>query len=292
MSKIFKLKQTVSLVDTAKYLSMSLEEDVSVQDILQLALEKHIVLSARFLGPIYGVVGHNSGKDMEIIFDGNVSVIDGGLFDLSMTGTEYSVIDDLCNKRNDGSEWVTASCDGFHLNQGGKYYKLQSTLLLDASEKNKAAIEGRLNQLLTLKGLTIDDVMDYDNHSKLDADELEMLVQLTTCFNDDLHGDGDNADYIPLDKCQYQLLIRTSEVNRFIASLDGSDKMIEKEDVLSQKEKNTYLALINALFLEQKIDPARRGVSSAIKFITENTGISLSENTIRKILREVADISA
>lgn len=49
MSKIFQLKKWLTLEDGARYLSAALKEAVSVADVLQLALDGHLVLSAHFV---------------------------------------------------------------------------------------------------------------------------------------------------------------------------------------------------------------------------------------------------
>lgn len=49
MSKIFQLKKWLTLEDGARYLSTALQEDVSVADVLQLAIEGNLVVSANFV---------------------------------------------------------------------------------------------------------------------------------------------------------------------------------------------------------------------------------------------------
>jgi hypothetical protein len=56
---------------------------------------------------------------------------------------------------------------------------------------------------------------------------------------------------------------------------------------LNPKEKNTLLVLIAALCKEANIDPSTRGVASAIAKLTEQIGTPLSDDTIRKVLRQL-----
>jgi hypothetical protein len=55
----------------------------------------------------------------------------------------------------------------------------------------------------------------------------------------------------------------------------------------SQKEKNTLLILIAALCKEAKIDPDVRGVSSAIRELTEQIGAPVGDDTIKKVLGQL-----
>ncbi len=48
MSKLFKLKEWLTLSEASERLSVFLGEKVSVADCLQLALDKHITISAIF----------------------------------------------------------------------------------------------------------------------------------------------------------------------------------------------------------------------------------------------------
>lgn len=48
MSKLFNLKKWVTLVDAAKRLSMTFDEEVKISDLLQFALDGHLTLSVDF----------------------------------------------------------------------------------------------------------------------------------------------------------------------------------------------------------------------------------------------------
>ncbi len=51
MSKLLKLKEWLTVPDTARHLSILLEEEVSEAEVLRLALDGHLRLSVRFLDP-------------------------------------------------------------------------------------------------------------------------------------------------------------------------------------------------------------------------------------------------
>lgn len=53
MSKLFKLKQWLTIPQTAKYLSSALSEEVTEADVLRLGLDRHLKLSVCFLNGAY-----------------------------------------------------------------------------------------------------------------------------------------------------------------------------------------------------------------------------------------------
>ncbi|QZA78653.1 hypothetical protein K4H28_04385 [Deefgea tanakiae] len=57
MSKLFKLKKAMSLSDTAKRLSASLNEEVTIADVLNLGLDGHLKLSVHFVNHARAHIG-------------------------------------------------------------------------------------------------------------------------------------------------------------------------------------------------------------------------------------------
>ena len=57
MSKLLKLKEWLTVADTARHLSILLEEEVSEADVLQLALDGHLTLSLLFIHPNSALCG-------------------------------------------------------------------------------------------------------------------------------------------------------------------------------------------------------------------------------------------
>ena len=66
-----------------------------------------------------------------------------------------------------------------------------------------------------------------------------------------------------------------------------SHSEINNQQNLSQKEKNTLLILIAALCKGAKIDPDVRGVTPAIKKLTEQIGAPVGDDTIKKVLGQL-----
>ncbi len=99
MNKLLKLKQYLSINDSADYLSATLEETVSVADIYELSLEGHLAISIRLTNQAFakkvdlapeleltnseeqfGAVQANEVNEQVHIFN--------GLYDLAMIGEE------------------------------------------------------------------------------------------------------------------------------------------------------------------------------------------------------------
>lgn len=67
MKKLFKLKEWLTIEETARRLTESLNEDFLVHDCLQLALDGHITASMMFKTSKYGVKIEVNKKTMTLI---------------------------------------------------------------------------------------------------------------------------------------------------------------------------------------------------------------------------------
>jgi len=57
-SKLFKLKQWLTLPEAAKHLSVICGEEVTISDILRLGLDKHLKLSVYFVNKTHAIPGN------------------------------------------------------------------------------------------------------------------------------------------------------------------------------------------------------------------------------------------
>lgn len=62
------------------------------------------------------------------------------------------------------------------------------------------------------------------------------------------------------------------------------------KDALDSRQRNTYLKLIKAFLKKLDINLEDRGASAQVKSLVELVGLNLSEDTIRKVLKEVKEI--
>ncbi|PSV19683.1 hypothetical protein C0W44_14135 [Photobacterium leiognathi subsp. mandapamensis] len=324
MSKLFKLKKFVTIEEAAKYLSSSLEESVSLSDIYRLVIDKHLTLSVRLINPEFAVKGQivnghdgdwvqlqtdlvtgevldepysvcindNSvpiGTNKWFMFDEQVHVVDG-VWDLAMIGMESLHIERLYQNEVNGPEPVVTKAQGIYLQQGELVCRLQKEAA-DRTEEILADIQSGLEFILEPKGISVDDFLsrDSDNlYNDLTDDDIDNVSFLLGLMRNQVDSIACYEDSLGFAEHSCQFVIKTMELARFLQSLDDEPPAIPKiEEELSAKERNTLLTLIGALCNELNIDLSVRGVTASVQAMTELAGTPISDDTIRKILKEV-----
>ncbi len=313
MSKLFKLKEWLTLEEAAKHLSSVLGEEVQVKDILQLALDKHLKLSAYLvnsavvkLGEIVGcdqikvievplilLKRKNTTNEPEekryvttsiciddnhfINLDEHVSYADG-VWDLMMIGGERLEIEHMYQMLIGGVEVTSSSIDGGFIQQGNKVAQLQESFDNNEFRAGTLAQKHRMERF----------IKDLDIPPKK-ADKLRAEYEKDRKANLNSRSENFKNDYFP---CSWLpddslLVVRSTSIVDFLNSLESDQP---KNTSSSQsKEKNTLLVMIAALCNELEIKPNQRGVSASLEMMTENIGAPLSDDTIRKILRQLED---
>ncbi len=299
MNKLLKLKQYLSINDSADYLSATLEEKVSVADIYELSLEGHLAISIRLTNQAYakkvylapeleltnseepfGAVQANEVDDHVHIFN--------GLYDLAMIGEERFELRKLYQREVEGDIPVLSELSGFYVKHEGCIYKLLESLPVTKSEGSQISKEARLESLLKSKGLTSQSQFDdpltiFEN---LSFNEIEQVAELISPFND-----GVNNSSIPLDRHSYQLVLKTTELQSLISQINNSSVSdISEEKPIHPPEKRSYLKLISMFLKQHGFDLAQRGNTTTLSTMLEQADLSLCDNTVRKILSEVEDI--
>ncbi|CED72187.1 putative uncharacterized protein [Aliivibrio wodanis] len=329
MSKLFKLKSFFTLDEAIRYLSDSLEEPVSLSDIYRLAMDKHLTLSVRLINQAVAIKGQIvSGQDGDLVqlqtdlvtgealdepysvcidddaipidinkwflIDGKVHVVDG-VWDLVMIGMEALEIERLYQNEVNGPDPVVADAPGLYLKQGDMVCRLQKESF-DKTEETLTDIQSGLEFILEPKGISVDDFLARDNdnlYDDLTDDEVDNISLLFSLMRNQVDGIGNYEDSCCLADHSCQYVIRTSELTRFVRSLqDEPEPTPPAEKALTTTERNTLLTFIDALLKEQQIDSSRKGLAPSLKLMTEKAGRPISENTIRKILNQVSDITA
>ncbi|HIF9533776.1 TPA: hypothetical protein ACX6S0_002114 [Photobacterium damselae] len=328
MSKLLKLKSFFTIDEAKKYLSDSLEEPVSFSDIYRLAMDKHLTLSVRLINQAFAIKGVIiTGEDGDLVqvqtdlvtgevldepysvciddaipidvnkwflFDEKVHIIDG-IWDLAMIGVEALEVERLYQNEVNGPDPVVADALGIYLKQGNVVCRLQKESV-DNTEETLANIQSGLEFILEPKGISVDDFLTRDSNNLYDNltdDEIDNISFLFSFMGKQVDGIGNYEDSNCLADHSCQYVIKASELTRFIHSLqDDFTPPAQQDKKLTSRERNTLLTIIYALLNEQKIDPSKRGVASAIKLITDKSGRSVSENTIRKILSQVSELTA
>lgn len=298
MGKLFKAKKYFSISDAAVYLSSALEEQVSVADVYEQVLEGNLTISARLINQAYAVKGkvvqnrelsRFLDEDMVPEFEKRIHVING-IWDLAMIGMEMHQVKALYQKELNGPAPMIAELNGFYLEKEGSVYRLLNALPLSGSEDYRAALEARLNSLLKTKGYTIQDVFfegNFDVMDSLDDAELEEFMTLSDAVTLE-NGEDELPEYHNLEAPQFQFVLRTDELKRFLDSLDDEPTRVN-DGTIHPRRRDSYLVVIAALCKQQGIDPEARGVSSSIELMTQQLGVNLSQDSIKSILDEVPD---
>ncbi|MXF07386.1 hypothetical protein [Escherichia coli] len=174
MKKLFKLKEWLTLEETARRLTSSFQEDVSVADCLQLALDGHITISVLIEERKLGMLCKEHSTDKEFLRDfidfmktrddipneiiqiandkidsyptttsfrkyGKVLQISHGVYDLPMIGAERLHVYRLCAQLQ-GRETTTM------INLEGPYLKCGDDFINILEPFNKNNIEWRIDE--------------------------------------------------------------------------------------------------------------------------------------------------
>lgn len=277
MSKLFKLKEWVTIPDAARHLSQIVNESVSEADILQMALDGHLKISVYFpnrakarlgrvipykdvprrvlppvdeKGPITYVDGYPlydlpEGKLPEsetpfIHFEKEVVSIDG-VWDLAMQGNERLDIEYDLQQLIGGPDVTMFNIEGTFLNRkDGMWAALQQT---------------------------------FPDRVIVDVEGKEKSIK---------------ASYYPAEGlgADCTRVVRVSEIMALQSKLDGS----ALNKTLSTRERNTLLVLIGVLCKEVRLDYTKWAKTAGlIESMAARLGVSIGESTIEAHLKKIAD---
>ena len=290
MSKLLKLKKYFPLTNATNYLSNVLEEQVSLADLYELALDGHLAISIRFPEQTFATETNLvSDKDSEarqtkaetVLPTNNEKQIHyiNGTYDLAMIGLEKYEIRKLLQRETGGPVPTLAEMNGYFIKGDASVYQLLKTLPVSKNEEIA---------LLISKGTSIQSLRDNPSaiFEQFDSEEIEQVMGLLNPFE----VEQDGTYLLSLEDTNYQLVVRREELDRFIAELEQASMVAMEEKRLHPPEKRSLLKFIGILLHAQKIEPTQKGISSAFRLMSQQAGISLSDNTIRKILEETADV--
>ncbi|MCF4174462.1 hypothetical protein [Vibrio sp. McD22-P3] len=233
-------------------------------------------------------------KDKWLIFDKEILAIDG-VWDLAMIGLERHKVQVLYNNEINSEEPKLSVPNDFFLKRGQQVFKVKSHIPLLINDHNKAALQTKMESLLASRGLTLKDVennsyaLDVLSDRELDdfsAISLAFALSHETEVNTT---DTQPHDCLTLEDISYQFVIRTSELTRFFQSSEVDSETDHDESPMHPRERNSYLALMGVFAEEAGIDLSRRGISTSIQAMMEIRGLSMSDDTIRKITSQVAE---
>jgi hypothetical protein len=310
MSKLFKLKEWLPLDEAASHISNVLGEPANVADIYRFALDGHLTLSINFVNHAYARKGkwvktedvqtylmeHMPLSDekldvpiempinheIRVSEDGWIAlekpvVSIAGVWDLPMVGEERLDIEHFYQQSTSGLEVTLSMLDGVFVQQGEVICQLQTDFDDNEFQKGSKAAKKDLERHITSNNIS-------DEESKKMRAEFKVEREKYLEERKDRSREENHFPSGGLAEHDYVLVIRTSEIAKFIQSLEDASI---SEKPLTSKERNSLLVLIGALCKEVNIDPNKRGVAASLVAMTEILGAPLTDDTVRKILGQI-----
>ncbi|MGY6272412.1 hypothetical protein ACXIUT_22220 [Achromobacter denitrificans] len=273
MSKLFTLKQWVTLADAAKYLSVSFGEHVTEADVIQLALDGHLRLSIRLLSShLYAHRLYKKSADEIEYEEVEYRLPEGAITGKSVftrlepVGGEVLHLPEFCG---DGEMLQLGTCPiAYARDQPGR-----EIVDLPANRYSRVFLLQCLDELSRPS-----ESAQYDTGRLIIQEESGDLWQIESyddCLSEDI-----------------ELAVRTTALRDLEQSLISSPKAKE-DDQLSTREKNTLLKIIAGLTAanyKSYTGEKRTGTVSELLRDFQAVGIDdVKEDTIRKRLHEAAE---
>lgn len=341
MSKLFKLKEWLTIAEAAKHLSVAFGEEVTEADILRLGLDRKLILSVNFVNHAYASKGKivswldtdwfisrsitksdASTNDAEFKSDTNLksleapnklkdllskltneerresnfilrsSMIDEnryldiqdkvesirGIWDLMMIGGELLDVEHKFQMLTGGAEVTLENLEGAFVENDGIVCQLMESYDKNPYHKGSAAAGELLEEKILRKNIPNDEANLLREKYRTERDEYK-IERKSNAFERDFYPAGG----LPADSI---LVVRTTSLSTLLDSLTEPQSKTDKQ--LTTNERNTLLVLIAALCNQAKIDYQKPGISSAIALATEQIGAPITDDTIRKILRQIS----
>ncbi|MEJ6122973.1 hypothetical protein MT390_13985 [Vibrio sp. 2-Bac 85] len=284
MSKLLKLKKWSTLEGAAEYISNKVGEKITVPDLYRLALERHIQLSVNLVNYVMIkkgklLKGTNFGSkaiDPYAYLDEEI-LSTRGVWDLAMIGDEISDIEHHYQQATSGLEISTPFIAGVFLKRGDEICQLQTDLEDEEELLGSKAAKKELDKYLS------NNDVDSETASRLLAEydqNRKEFLNIRKNQTNEYH----YARSSGLDAHDYVFVIRTDEIHRVIQRLNDTP---QEAKPLTSKERNSLLVLIGALCKEANVDPMQRGIATSLVKMTELIGAPLTDDTVRKILKQV-----
>ncbi len=316
MSKLFRLREWMTVAEAAQHLTGALGEPVQEKDVYRLALDNHLRLSVDFVNHAQASVGAivgpeaieqvelpidflpdfvtegkegtfnvmmslSIGEDRYVNFDKEVRSI-RGIWDLMMLGGERLDIEHVYQSTIGGPAVELTSLEGALVEKDGKVAKLMESFDNNEFQSGSKAQETGMEAYIAQKNIPHKKAVEMRRRFKL-----ERKAYLEKRSSSNREDDYYPANGLPSDSV---IVVKTNAIIEFLQSLDDPGSPAEK--TLQTKERNTLLIMIAALCNEAGIDYGKKGVAVAIEKMTENLGAPITDDTIRKVLHQIEDALA
>lgn len=304
MSKLFKLKEWLTLDETAQHLTVVLGEPVLEKDIYRLALDGYLQLSINIIN---GTQVHKgkliSPEDVEwhefsssllpntvkkpVLIPDSLCIGENrflkleekvksirGVWDLMMIGGERLDIEHWYQQLIEGPAITLTNLDGAFVQKDNVICQLLESYDENEFQPGSLARERNMEAFIAQNKLTSDENKEIRQKFKQEREDFLKRQKSQT----------DEQNYYPAAGLPSEgvLVVRTKAIMGFINSLnEGTEKS------LSTKERHTLLVIIAALCNEADIDYSQRGVATAIQHLTENIGSPVTDDTIRTVLKQI-----
>ncbi|KGD95262.1 MULTISPECIES: hypothetical protein [Achromobacter] len=273
MSKLFTLKQWVTLADAAKYLSVSFGEHVTEADVIQLALDGHLRLSIRLLASYLYARRWYKKPASEIEYEEVEYQLNEGASTGQSVFTRREPVDgevihlpEFCGEGE--MLQLGMSAIGYARDQPGReiadlpatrYSRVFLLQCLDEFSRPSESAQYDTGRLLIQE----------------DSGDLWQIESYDDCLTEDI-----------------ELAVRTTALRGLEQSLTSAPKAKE-DDQLSTREKNTLLKIIAGLTAANyKSYTGEKRTATVAELLRDfqTVGIDdVKEDTIRKRLQEAAE---
>lgn len=278
MSKLFKLKEWLTLPDAAKHLSIAFGEEVSEADVLRLALDGHLKLSVNFVNKARAKCG-------EVI-----SIEDAQYWELPA-----DLVASLPNIPEEAKGKPVMVLKGLNIDDK-RVLKLEDEVVsldgvwdlpmigaeqLDIEHEYQNLTGGPAVTLINLEGTFVEGATGQMCQLQDSFDPREIS---TPQGKKKLDRSYYPAGALPQDAV---IVVRTAALREFEQAVNGTPVIVEKP--LSTKERNSLLTIIAALCEYSAIDLNGRETVAQIEQLTEEFGAPVGNDTIRTAIKQIPD---
>ena len=315
MSKLFKLKEWLTIKETAQHLSGVLGEPVEEKDIYRLALDGHLRLSVDFVNHAYAQLGKIVGKEDIEYFEAPDDIVESlsksieielekplmlpkslmiddenymnfdrkvftirGVWDLLMSGNEAIDIEHYYQQSIGGVEVTLTNLNGAYVRRGNKVAQI-----MEDFEKNEYQSGSKAQLRIIEAKITNNNLNQKEANAIREKFKIKREEYLKKRASSKREDNYYPAGGLPSDSI---LVVKTEAIFDFLNSF-GGEKPVEKS--LTSKERNTLLVVIGALCNDANIDYNQRGIAVSIEKMTEILGAPVTDDTIRNILKQIDD---
>lgn len=235
MSKLFKLKKWLTLQEAINHISVALDEPVTEADIYRFALDKHLTLSVNFVNGTCAFLGQRDSSDkglgvnldkfsleeINILNDFWLPSLDStqvrsiqGVWDLTLLGSEAIDLEFNYQKLTSDVEVTLVGLEGVFVKKDDVYASLLTDFEDNEFQDGSKAYCEKIEQELSFSVFK-----DNIEIEKIRADCNAKRVQ----YLKEREKQPEPERYFPsggLDEHDYSFVVRTSELNRFLRSLE------------------------------------------------------------------------